>query len=63
MPYPLLPEAHRYLAGGVGMVEILLLGIVIGLWLGYRTGYSAAVRKSGLSNVRGGLRRIRTGRF
>jgi hypothetical protein len=45
------------------MLEILILGIVIGLWLGFHTGYSAAVRKSGLSNVRGGLRRIWTGRF
>ena len=45
------------------MWEMLVLGIVIGLWVGFHTGYSAAVRKSGWSNVRGGLRRIRTGRF
>ena len=45
------------------MLEMLVLGIIIGLWLGFQTGYSTAVRKSGVANVRGGLRRIWTGRF
>lgn len=45
------------------MLEMMLLGIVIGLWLRLQTGYRTAVRNSGVANVRGGLRRIWTGRF
>ena len=45
------------------MFEILILGIVIGAWLGFHTGYSWAVRKSGYSNWRTGWRRMWTGRF
>ena len=45
------------------MVEMLVLGIVLGLWVGFHTGYSTAVRRSGVVGVRTSLRRIWTGRL
>ena len=37
--------------------------LVVGFWVGYKAGYSSAVRRSGVNSVKSGLRRMRTGRW
>jgi hypothetical protein len=45
------------------MVEIFAVGAILGLWLGYLSGYRAAVRKNGWDGMRTGFRRWRTSRW
>lgn len=52
--------------GMVGMGEgqvWAVVTLVAGFWVGYRTGYSSAIRRSGVNSVKSGLRRIRSGRW
>jgi hypothetical protein len=45
------------------VLELVVVGLLLTFWMGFRTGYSFAVRRSGWNNARGGLRRFVRGRW
>ena len=42
---------------------LALVGLALGFWLGYRTGYASAIRRNGREGIRSGWRRLRTGKW